>query len=74
MAYICNELQNVVMNNQTVQVCSSWVLYQQSWTEQLNSLSVVQVSGLLTTTALIWYVASAIRTHLNLLAYEGDIK
>lgn len=48
------------------------VLHQKSWLEELNSLSALQVSGLLTATALTWYVASGIRTTLNLLGSDKD--
>ncbi|MBF7686584.1 hypothetical protein I2F17_12225 [Acinetobacter sp. B10A] len=70
MAYVCETLQ--IVND--VQTCVAWVIYKESWTDQLNNLSVAQVSALLSATALIWYVASAIRTYLNLLAHDGDIK
>ena len=46
------------------------VLHQESWTDQLNSLPPEKVFALISATALIWYVASAIRTHLDLLAYD----
>lgn len=68
MAYICEALETI--NN--VQTCVSWVIYQPSWTEQLNQLSVPQVSALLSATALIWYVASCIRTYLQLLAHDEE--
>ena len=68
MAYICESLETI--NN--VQTCVSWVIYQPSWTEQLNQLSVSQVSALLSATALIWYVASCIRTYLQLLAHDEE--
>jgi hypothetical protein len=51
------------------------LIHQTSWMDELNSLSISQVSGLLGFTALIWYVAWAIRAHINLLGhYEGDSK
>lgn len=46
------------------------VIHQQSWMDELNSLPPEKVMALITSTALIWYVASAIRTHLDLLAHD----
>ncbi|KAA8730793.1 hypothetical protein F4V57_14675 [Acinetobacter qingfengensis] len=66
MAYICETIELI----NSVQTCTSYVIYHESWTEQLNNLSVVQVSALLSATALIWYVAWGIRTHLKLLGSE----
>lgn len=74
MSYICAEYKTVLIDNVVYQLCLSHVVYEPSWTQQLNSLSAVQVGTLLGTTALIWYVASAIRTYIDLLAYDGDIK
>lgn len=46
------------------------VLHQQSWMDELNNLEPAKVAALLSATALIWYVASGIRTTLNLLNYD----
>lgn len=46
------------------------VIHQQSWMDELNSLPPEKVMALITSTALIWYVASAIRTQLDLLAHD----
>ncbi|HCD60782.1 hypothetical protein ACWPO0_11635 [Acinetobacter nosocomialis] len=43
------------------------VLHQQSWMDELNNLPPEKVAALISATALIWYVASAIRTNLKLL-------
>ncbi|MFH4377293.1 hypothetical protein WAJ76_21465, partial [Acinetobacter baumannii] len=48
------------------------VLHQQSWLDQLNNLTVVQVSLLLSSTALIWYVAWGIRATLSLLGHTSS--
>lgn len=74
MAYVCVEYKTVIIDNIPYQLCLSHAIYEPSFTQQLNNLTAVQVSVLLSTTALIWYVASAIRTYLDLLAYDGDIK
>ena len=47
------------------------VVHQQSWLDELNSLSAVQAVALLSSTALIWYVAWGIRTTLNLLGHTS---
>lgn len=47
------------------------VIHQESWLDQLNNLSFAQVSALLSSTVLIWYVASLIRIHLNLLGHSS---
>ena len=48
------------------------VIHQTSWLDQLNSLEPLHVSALLTATALTWYVASGIRTSLNLLGHSPN--
>lgn len=48
------------------------VLHQQSWLDELNNLEPVKVGALLTATALVWYVASGIRTTLNLLGHTSN--
>lgn len=47
------------------------VLHQQSWLDELNSLSPLHAAALLSSTALIWYVAWGIRTTLNLLGHTS---
>lgn len=47
------------------------VIHQNSWADELNNLSVAQVSTLLGSTILIWYVASLIRINLNLLGHSS---
>jgi len=47
------------------------VVKSESWLDQLNSLSVLQASALLSATALIWYVAWGIRTTLSLLGHSS---
>jgi len=47
------------------------VLHQQSWLDELNNLEPLKVGALLSSTALTWYVASAIRTQINLLGYTS---
>lgn len=74
MAYICVEYKTVIIDHIPYQLCLSHAIYEPSFTEQLNNLTAVQTSALIATTALIWYVASAIRAYLDLLAYDGDIK
>ncbi|WP_404231390.1 hypothetical protein [Acinetobacter venetianus] len=46
------------------------VLHQQSWMDELNSLPPEKVMALITSTALIWYVASAVRIQLQVLAHD----
>ncbi|MCL5768536.1 hypothetical protein [Acinetobacter sp. ANC5681] len=46
------------------------LLNQNSWADQLNNLPPEKVAALLSATALIWYVAGAIRTHLRLLGSD----
>lgn len=46
------------------------LVHQQSWMDELNSLTVPQAGALITSVVLIWYVASAIRTMLDLLAHD----
>ncbi len=48
------------------------VLHQQSWLDELNNLEPAKVGALLTATALVWYVASGIRTTLNLLGHSPN--
>lgn len=48
------------------------VINQTSWLDQLNSLTVLQVSALLSATALIWYVAWGIRATLNILGHTSN--
>lgn len=47
------------------------VLHQQSWLDELNNLEPLKVSALLSATALTWYVASGIRTTLNLIGHTS---
>ena len=47
------------------------VLHQESWLDELNKLEPLKVGALLTATALVWYVASGIRTTLNLLGHSS---
>lgn len=47
------------------------VLHEKSWLEELNALSPLQISALLTATALTWYVASGIRTVLNVIGHTS---
>lgn len=48
------------------------VMHQQSWMDELNALAPEKVMALLSATALIWYVASAVRTQLDLLAHDNS--
>ncbi|WP_155251713.1 hypothetical protein [Acinetobacter nosocomialis] len=48
------------------------VIHQQSWLDELNNLTVVQVGLLLSSTALIWYVAWGIRAALDLLGHDHE--
>ena len=43
----------------------------ESWLDELNNLPPLQVGALLTATALTWYVASGIRTALNLIGHSS---
>lgn len=46
-------------------------LHPQSWLDELNALSPLHAAALLSSTALIWYVAWGIRTTLNLLGHTS---
>jgi hypothetical protein len=48
------------------------VLHQESWLDELNNLDPLKVGALLSATALSWYVASGIRTTLNLLGHTSN--
>lgn len=48
------------------------IVHQTSWMDELNALPPSQVAALLSSVALIWYVASAIRTQLSLLAHTEE--
>lgn len=50
------------------------IVQSESWLDELNKLTPLQVGALLSATALIWFVASGIRQQLDILAHDGDIK
>lgn len=46
------------------------VIREQSWLDEINKMSYVQLSALLSFAALVWYVASSIRTMLHILGAD----
>lgn len=59
MAYVCEVL------DVTTGVCSSWVVYQQTWLEQLNSLSKADIDYLIRNITGFWLVCSLYRELLK---------
>lgn len=46
------------------------VIREQSWLDEINKMSVAELSALLSFAALVWYVASSIRTMLHVLGAD----
>lgn len=47
------------------------VIREQSWLDEINKMSYVQLSALLSFACLVWYVASSIRTMLHILGSDN---
>lgn len=48
------------------------ILHQQSWLDELNNLEPIKVGALISATVLTWYIASGIRTTLDLLGHTSS--
>ncbi|RKG29060.1 hypothetical protein [Acinetobacter tianfuensis] len=48
------------------------VIREQSWLDEINKMSFAQLSALLSFAALVWYVASSIRTMLHVLGADNS--